>query len=799
MGTRLRGAEGLRRASTLLLLVVGVGVLAGGIAALWYYLSLPYAGFEFSGGGTIGAVKAGSPAAAAGLQVGDRVLAVDGQPRQPGAAYLWPHQRVLELTVQRGGEILTAALDLRPPTAIEALYTSGHYLTGLAFWLLAMAVLFLKPRAGAPRLLVILCLLAAIAIATWSLADLGLAWANLLMSAVVAVLGPVFVHYHTLFPEPGTFRGKTALVAGLYGISLVLLALSTASDLTYYLRLGQNGQVFPSLAPAIRMVFGLCAIVGLALLLRSYRVTRSAGSKRQVALVLLGNALALLPLIVLIAIPQVFLAPYLVPTWLTLLLILLAPLSYVYATYRKDWMRADRKVNRSVVLYLLALIYAGLYLALTLSVRQLVPGASRSTATAVDLIVILGLVIMHSPLRSRVQRSVDGVFYGGWYNYETVVGSMSEGLKDALDMGTTSRLLVDGLAERMRLKANALLVSRPDRTYRNSSQTGFQATPPVGKASSLAGLLLEVGKPISHAEVVARLGAGSAAAPELEAWSAAGAQIWVPLIQQAELVGLLVVGSKLADDFFYGEDQRILATVAQQGAAAVARVRLLEDQRRRIEETQGLSRRVMELEERNQQRMAEELHDRVVQDLVEAGFFLEDAQKQCDSEELQSAREVLQEMVRYLRSVLIELQPPAWEYSDLQTVLQDYVATRGPERGLSITLHVNGSSGDAPVPDQVRRAVFRIFQESLNNAWKHAQSKEVEVTLDLQPGELRLEVRDHGVGFDTAPDPDLSARGGHFGLLLMREKASEVGGTLQVDSQPGKGTRILLEVPLPKA
>ncbi len=117
-------------------------------------------------------------------------------------------------------------------------------------------------------------------------------------------------------------------------------------------------------------------------------------------------------------------------------------------------------------------------------------------------------------------------------------------------------------------------------------------------------------------------------------------------------------------------------------------------------------------------------------------------------------------------------------------------------RQISVAFESNGDGGDVEVPENIRVAVFRIMQESLNNARKNAQAETIRVTLDLQPKRVRLDVQDDGVGFDVPPFLGAYVDDGHLGLVSMREWAEEVDGHLQLESGSEGGTRVLLEIPL---
>ena len=563
----------------------------------------------------------------------------------------------------------------------------------------------------------------------------------------------------------------------------------------HYFRFDQGGAELPSLARAVEAHFAICVGIGLVLLVRTYRVTERGRCRRQIALVWLGTAMALVPFLTLIAVPQILSRPYPLPTWLTMLLLLLIPLSYAYAIFRHRLMDLDPLINRSVVFYLLTLLLLGLYLSLSLGLGSLAPRLFASPLAAGNLALVGILVLLFGPLRQAIQRFVDRVFYGGWYDYETLISHASRVLGDTLSVQAIADLLVNDVGRIMRLKAAALLLPEGQDSFCMRKGQGFEQPVPIHREGALAGLLLELGKPILDETLRDRLPRDRAAGQEFDSWSKDGAQVWVPLTQQGELVGLLVLGGKAAGDFFYPRDYSMLTSLAHQAGVALARVRLIEELRNRVHEVQALARQVMALQERNQQQMAVEIHAQLLQDLAVADVFLDDAQKAFRPEEVRSARDVLQEMARYLRTVLFELQPPAWDHSDLRTVLEDYIWNFQQRRGLPVAFEVNGNGGEE-MPEEIRIAVYRILQESLNNTRKHAEAKQVRVSLDLQLEWLRLAVHDDGIGFDVPVHLGPIVDRGHLGLVSMRQWAQDVGGDWRVESQPGEGTRIVVDVPL---
>jgi signal transduction histidine kinase len=99
------------------------------------------------------------------------------------------------------------------------------------------------------------------------------------------------------------------------------------------------------------------------------------------------------------------------------------------------------------------------------------------------------------------------------------------------------------------------------------------------------------------------------------------------------------------------------------------------------------------------------------------------------------------------------------------------------------------------LPPEVELAAYRIVQEALNNAVQHANAEHISIRATRQADTLILTIQDDGVGFSLPGQPDLFTREGHYGLLGMRERATQLGGTFQIDTAPGRGTRLMVRLP----
>jgi signal transduction histidine kinase/YHS domain-containing protein len=197
-------------------------------------------------------------------------------------------------------------------------------------------------------------------------------------------------------------------------------------------------------------------------------------------------------------------------------------------------------------------------------------------------------------------------------------------------------------------------------------------------------------------------------------------------------------------------------------------------------------------------RLARELHDEVVQELVALGHSAERVQRLFERdppqaiERLREMRASITGLVDELRAIIGDLRPPALEELGLLPALE-LLLGRSVESDPQVALRVEGE--ERRLAPQSELALFRIIQEAWSNIRHHAKARRAEVSLDYQPEGLLVAIRDDGTGF-ARPDEG-EAPDGHWGLRGMRERAELTGGTLRVSSQPGQGTQIKVFIPYP--
>lgn len=259
----------------------------------------------------------------------------------------------------------------------------------------------------------------------------------------------------------------------------------------------------------------------------------------------------------------------------------------------------------------------------------------------------------------------------------------------------------------------------------------------------------------------------------------------VPIVARDAVIGAFYLTDKEASRCFDEADRELIELLAAHAAIAITNARLYER-----------SRELSILSERN--RLALELHDAVTQKLFSLNLAAESAATLLARDgaeaqrQLERVRTLSREALSELRSLILGLRPADLEHDGLEAALRKEVALVSRVHGIEVTLHASA----IPAPDAARDAqLLRIANEAVHNAVRHAAAHQVTVNLHGEPdsGEvgLLLEVSDDGHGFDPG-DPELRSR--HLGLTSMAQRAAELGGRLTIDSRPGQGTTVRLEL-----
>jgi signal transduction histidine kinase len=216
-----------------------------------------------------------------------------------------------------------------------------------------------------------------------------------------------------------------------------------------------------------------------------------------------------------------------------------------------------------------------------------------------------------------------------------------------------------------------------------------------------------------------------------------------------------------------------------------------------------LLRRLAQAQEEVQRRIARELHDQVGQTVTGLSLGLKGLERMLAEEGQRQQVRWLQgltgEIGRDIHRAAADLRPTALDDLGLHEALLAYCSAWSERCGIAVDVQAIGSGDDdrRRLPMEIETVLYRIVQEALTNVLKHAGARNVSVVLERKDGVTRLIVEDDGRGFDPDALPHADAREGrrHLGLLGIRERLSLVGGTLTVESAPGAGTTLFVQVP----
>jgi signal transduction histidine kinase len=257
----------------------------------------------------------------------------------------------------------------------------------------------------------------------------------------------------------------------------------------------------------------------------------------------------------------------------------------------------------------------------------------------------------------------------------------------------------------------------------------------------------------------------------------------VPIVSRGGILGAFYLTDKEGAPAFGEGDQRLIEMLAAHAAIAIENARLYDR-----------SRELSVVEERN--RLARDLHDSVVQKLFGVVLAAQSAATLLDRspadarEQVERLQGLAQDAIGELRSLVFQLRPAAIDTEGLAAALGKHVEVLRRVHRLRVDLDVSGAARLRPGIDE---ELFKIAQEALQNALKHAAAQRLEVRLDERADAVALRVSDDGVGFE--PD-DPARRSRRLGLTSMEERAQALGSTLRIASAPGRGTTISLEVPV---
>ena len=275
----------------------------------------------------------------------------------------------------------------------------------------------------------------------------------------------------------------------------------------------------------------------------------------------------------------------------------------------------------------------------------------------------------------------------------------------------------------------------------------------------------------------------------------------VPLLTRFEALGMLNLAS---DDLFWFDEQELslLSAIGRQLGLAVENARLWEGLRQRDRLRRQFVEQAMAAQEEERKRIARELHDQIGQALSSILLGLRALEAEADSSgglivnpaRLQDLKAIVDDTLDGVHDLALGLRPSVLDDLGLVPAVRRTVRTFHARHGLSIDFQTVGLEG-VRLPPSIETALYRIVQEALTNIVQHASAHRVSLLLEVRARSVAVIVEDDGQGFDVERLMLGPADKRWLGLYGMRERAELLGGTLTIESTPGTGTTVFVQVP----
>jgi len=719
---------------------------------LWFTYGLlfkaPYSGFYFNtADGTILQIyKSESPVA--DLRVNDIIERIGSvtwkdyyeHRYQSFFGNVQPGQTI-KIVVRRGGEIIT----------IPWVYTGFNlaefqdrffniWWLAYIFWVFGMSTqLFMRPKDTQWRLLVAANYLTGVFIVLGSISAWHMWGSSALLGAVAWLILPVYIHFHWIFPA--SLRnipqwGWIIFYIACFGFAAGELFLPVPRTLFY-----------------LALIFAL----GGSILLLGFHFLLQPGNRREVRLLAIISLFALIPIIVVSFAGANGQMPQSAP--LSLLSLLILPAAYFYAVYQRRLGGLELRANRLVSIYFF-LTLLGTMLLLIVGYSGLVDISREAMAFASVPIALLAAfmsILVFPSFEAFIEQRLLGIKLPA----RNMVENFSARIIASATLPSLLKLLEEEVFPSLLVRQYAFVqIADAAKIMLSNNVTHDQV-----KEEAVMKLLASsmTGRPLPLSEQDQLLG-----------W----VRLILPLQLGSDLIGVWLLGRRDPDDLYPQAELPILQSLANQTAIALSNILQTERLRKMYEDD-------IEQNEKSRHQLALDLHDSVLNQLAILRLSVDDTHV---SQNFQGA---YNEVTSRLREIVTELRPPMLSYG-LKFAIEE-LADNLMERSKDIVNIATDlqTEGEIRYAENIEQHLFRIVQESCENALRHGRAAQIKVSAKLTPERVWLSIEDNGIGFETGGRMlDNLLANKQFGLAGMVERAMFIGAEVEINSFPKTGTHI---------
>ena len=715
-----------------------------------YLFVFPYYGFQFSSQGELIEIYSASNDSQK-LILGDMLVSIEGVDMQEllnDRLTQYPKIQNSEITleIQRGErkiQIQQGISDVSSREFVDRFFNS--WWIGLTFWLFGtIAVLFVRPRDIQRNLLIGLCYISAIWLVAGTISRTNLFFAPFIMKTGLWLSMPIYIHFHWHFP-------KTLLQRRNDLIWIVLYSLGILGAIFQWLEMIPKSSY---VAPFFLAVLGS----GTLLIIRFFRRRDERGEIRILFLFFLISVLPTLIIAFANSFGTLSLAYY-----GSIVSLLALPISYFYLVYRRQLGNLQFRVNRLISFYL----YILLIITVIFALFPITPIGSFSNRESVGLIAILAFgialltVLSFDPFQRFVERKILNIpaFEG------SLIEEFSKEISTSLTVQNLERVLTNNILPSLLIRESAILLF--EYGQKNPKIIAVQELEPNIEKQMGAMQFKAIPEDFGLGKIP-----NTEKIPSELAWLTFA--IKINSEEQQNIFWLL--GRKDPDDIYNQSEIELLLILAGQISIAIVNIE-------QASKLRALYQRDINIQEEERKKLARDLHDDVLNRL--AVLYLEIEENKVSA----SFERNYKKLVENLRSKIFELRPPMLNFG-LSASLAELVDDT--EINSNVAIELDLMKNDFRYPPIVEEHIFRIIQQSLENALVHASASRISIAGKIDKNSISLSIEDNGTGMDLTEETDLVGllSNRHFGLAGMMERAELISAKLSIESEIGNGSRI---------
>jgi len=614
----------------------------------------------------------------------------------------------------------------------------------------------------------------------------------------ITMLGPTLIHFHMIFPEPVRILNRFRHLPALFYLIGLLLFIPNSINIIIQLYFGVNEGIFNfDFIAAGFLWLTITSAIALFIAILRFVTIRDTLIRNQLRIVLIGSLFGLITPVMMTTFSR-----YLANLWNiypnliqiaqgTGSLIMICCILIAIFRYR-IW--EIEIVLKKVLLYLLATAIIILsYLALLYLIDLFTLEETKTTRFIVLAVSVLVFLI----LRDRMQRLIERIFHRVTYDSATVIAEFEENLAGVYRIEELGSRILDGLNDIFQFNSLILSLRKERLVYHPAFILGLKPGEIDGE--------IEINREFENKLIKSKIFSPGEIQEKNPFFEELKSELIVPMVKDDQPFGFFVCGPKKSEKTYSMQDIRVLGLIAKRVIALFHTAELYQS---------DLDRQLML--ERERARIAQDMHDDIGAGLTKIAMMSEAAggyqgilrasplgqarnpepgtlepwnPGTVERERMQKVATTTRDMINRLNVIVWALNPRYDNLESLVSYARRYFGEYLENFDITFRMEVPDEIPDMPVTPDFRRNAFYAWQEAVHNAIKHGHCSEIRFEVEFVGKILRITITDNGNGFDQARQ----GSGGN-GLLNMKKRAEEMGGTFDIESRPGEGTRVLFTI-----